>query len=51
VLHLTLHQLLFILTAAAGVMAAGWAAYAALANRSSSPAYAPVRQDIDEGGV
>lgn len=54
VLHLTLQQLLLILTAAALVEAAGWCAYAFLANRSEQGdglggGYQPVQQkDTDE---
>ncbi len=54
VLHLTLQQLLLILTAAALVEAAGWCAYAFLANRSErgdglGSGYQPVQQkDTDE---
>lgn len=54
-LHLTLEQLLLILTAAALVEAAGWCAYAFLANRSDEReggfggGYLPVQQkDTDE---
>lgn len=53
VLHLSLDQLLLILTVMAGVMAVGWSLYAWVANRSGGSAgtrggYLPVRRS-DEG--
>lgn len=51
ILHLSLHQLLLILTVAAVAMAAVWVGYAWAANRSSSSTprrYLPVRQDVEE---
>lgn len=52
-LHLSLDQLLLILTVMAGVMAVGWSLYAWVANRSGGSAgtrggYLPVRRS-DEG--